>query len=125
MLSDPTYKKVGNVAASGELRWSNITANRMWNVDINARQINRINVVPGTPTTTTKTTLTTLSEFDQLYLGPWEGNLDDADKYLAVLGKKGTAATAVVWDLAQNLEVGHRLDLDFTLGQVRGGTDER
>ena len=105
LLSDATYKKIGNVSSSGELRWSNQLPTRMWNVDINAKQINRITIVPGTPYSTTKTTLATLAEFDALYLGPWEGNLDDNDKYIAVLGKKGAVATAVVWDLALNQEV--------------------
>ncbi|HMR79885.1 MAG TPA: hypothetical protein PKD61_32475, partial [Polyangiaceae bacterium] len=109
LLSNATYKKIGNVSFSGEIRWSNLVPHRMWNVDINAKQINRITVVPGTPYTSNKTTLTTLSEFDALYMGPWEGNVDDSDKYVAVLGKKGTSATAVVWDLELNKEVSRKV----------------
>jgi hypothetical protein len=109
LLSGTTYKKVGNVSSGGEIRWSNTTPLRMWTVENNGRTINRLTVVPGTPYATTKTTLTTLSEFDSLYMGPWEGNQDDNDKYLAVLGKKGTTATAVVWDLALNVEVSRKL----------------
>ncbi len=105
LLSDATYKIVGHVSMSGDIRWSNTDPLVMWNVDANARALNKITVHPGTPYTTTKQTLTTLASFDALYFGPSEGNQDGQDKYIAMLGKSGTTATGIVWDLQLNKEV--------------------
>ena len=105
LLSGTTYEKVGNISMSGERRWSNTTPLVMWNVDINAKQLNRIDLIPGSPYTSTSSTLHAFAEFDALYMGPWEGNQDDNDRYMAMLARTGTSATGLVWDLESNTEV--------------------
>lgn len=117
LLDDATYQIVGHVTASGELRWANTKPLVMWNVDINAKSLNEITVHPGTPYTTTSKTLATFPSFDKLYMGPWEGNVDDDDHYIAMLGETGSTATAIVWDLKANTEVA-RLVLPHAFADV-------
>lgn len=97
LLDGKTYKVLDNLTfLTGEYRWSNIDPNKINMITSTGRfQIYDI-------ATKQMTVIRDFSGYDEVRMGPWEGNLSSDDSMVVLSGKSGTDYTAIVFDIKNN-----------------------
>lgn len=80
--------------------WSNVNPDLIWSFKIDGT------IKKYWVSTNTEETVGKIDGYDHIKLGPWEGNFDKKDKFVALVGKKGADLDVIIYDL-QNLEIIH------------------
>ncbi len=103
ILDGKTYTVIKNITSlTGEYRWSNTDPNKIYVIegdgefriwDVNTVTNNLIRSFPG---------------FDEVRMGPWEGNLSSDDSMVVLSGKNDTDYTAIVFDIKNNKEISRK-----------------
>lgn len=104
LLNGNTYQFLRTYTAVDDDRWSHSDPYILYGVRALNGQFVKIDVTGTSTVTTVLRSWTGRSA----YLGPWEGNLSDDDRYVVItLGDSagGNRSTAVVYDVLNNVEV--------------------
>lgn len=80
--------------------WSNTNSDLIWSFKENG-EIKKYFV-----STNTEQVVDTLQDYDVIKLGPGEGNIDNYDHFVALVGQKGLDLDVIIYDL-QNLQIVH------------------
>jgi hypothetical protein len=112
-LLDDTYHFLTRFKTPSQGLWSTKDPNKMWCRIYNGSIPNQLGYYDLAADRFT--VLHTFSEFDEIDLGEGEGNVSNDDRYVALVGTKGSTKQIVVWDLLANSEVS-RLDISNVTG---------
>lgn len=97
ILDGKNYTVIKQITSlTGEYRWSNTDPNKIYVIEgTGAFKIWDVNSV-------TSTTIRTFSGYEEVRMGPWEGNLSNDDGMVVLSGRNGTDYTAIVFNIKTN-----------------------
>jgi hypothetical protein len=103
ILDGKNYNVIKNITAlTGEFRWSNTDPNKIYVIEADGDfRVWDVNSV-------TNTLIRTFTGFEEVRMGPWEGNLSNNDGMVVLSGRNGTDYTAIVFDIRNNREISRK-----------------
>jgi len=96
ILNAQTYAIIITNGPYGESRWSYTDPQKLYHIDDN-------HFMCFTVSNQANVTLRTFTNYSDVYLGPWEGNLSTNDKYVALAGEDGTNVYGIIYDIENNI----------------------
>lgn len=104
ILDGKNYTVIKNITSlTGEYRWSNTDPNKIYVIegdgDFRVWDVNSV----------TNILIRSFPGFDEVRMGPWEGNLSSDDGMVVLSGKNGTDYTAIVFDIKNNKEISRKI----------------
>ena len=99
LLDGKTYKVIRLLPVGGEFRWSNTDPDKIFMIQ-GSGAFQSYNI-----STDTFTTIRQFSGYNEVLMGPWEGNISNDDGFVVLSGRNGTDYTAIVFNIKSNTVV--------------------
>ena len=97
LLDGQTFQYLRTIYMPSEVVWSSLDPNKLFGITTNGNQFMSIDATTGV-----QTILHTFTGYNNIYMGPWEGNVSIDDSIVVFVTSTGSGGDIIVYDIAND-----------------------